>query len=156
MLSAHYSSLHGAHTLNIYNSNIFRRKWQSFLYKIKRNMTCVNHSFLLTHLADRVLFQVPWARRGHCSMQPNDLTEKCKWGRMSPLLSFLKSLTDALGILQSNSLGNKQNCSVLDITLMTSMLLQRFTAGIIGSGFFPLPHWLTFWKAVRPWVLGFA
>lgn len=45
----------------------------------------------------------------------------------------------ALGILQRNSLENKQNCSVLSIALVTSVLLQRFTAGIIRSGFFS-PH----------------
>lgn len=60
---------------------------------------------------------------------------------MSPsLLNSLKSLMDALGILRSNSSENKQNCSVLDITLVTSMLLQRFTAGIIRSRFFSFPH----------------
>lgn len=57
-----------------------------------------------------------------------------------PLLNSLKSLMDALGILWGNSSENKQNCSVLDITLVTSMLLQRFTAGIIQSRFSSFPR----------------
>lgn len=59
---------------------------------------------------------------------------------------------DALGILQRNSLENKQDCSVLSIALVTSMLLQRFTAGIIRSGFFlfpPLTHILESSQALR-------
>lgn len=55
--SACYCFLHGAHILNIYNSNIFRKKWQFLFCKIKSKMTCVNYSFSLTCLPGHILLR---------------------------------------------------------------------------------------------------
>lgn len=53
----HCCFLHRAHILSIYNSKIFRKKWQFLFYKIKSVMTCVNYSSSLTHLPGRILLQ---------------------------------------------------------------------------------------------------